>query len=70
MNYITDATERRKCRNEKKRTNCTKALELVQKCGGSILVQYKDENDKNWIYCSDEDMYDMSYDLKSFIYTL
>ena len=57
MNYITDATERRKCRNERKRTICTKAHELVQKCGGSILVHYKDENDKNWIYCSDEDMY-------------
>ena len=33
----TDATERRKCRNERKLTICTKAHELVQKCGLSSL---------------------------------
>ena len=58
LNYVTDARERRKTRSERKKTLCVKSHELVQKCGGEIFFQYRDENDRIWTYCSNDRLWE------------
>lgn len=57
LDYITDNTERRKSRNERKKTLCSKAHELVMRCGGRIIINYIDESDRSFIYSSDDEMF-------------
>ena len=58
LNYIQNNVERRKSRSERKKTLCVKAHELVTRCGGEIFLQYIDENNKIWTYCSSDSLWE------------
>ena len=55
--YVRDARERRKSRSERRKTLCVKAHELVSRCGGEIFLQYIDENNVKWTYCSSDELW-------------
>jgi hypothetical protein len=56
--HIEDKEKRKSTRCKRKFGLFKKAYELSTLCGGQALVYYKDEFNKVWVYCSDDDIWE------------
>ena len=56
--FENDTTARRRKRNERKKHLFITAYELATIAGGSIIVPYTDLNNRTWVYCNNDSLYE------------